>query len=52
MPKIKDPEKLIHKFIDVAKKLNILKEKDKIIITMGSIVGKEGTTNMIRVYEV
>jgi len=52
MPKIKDPEILIHKFIDVAKKLNILKEKDKIIITMGSIVGKEGTTNMIRVYEV
>ena len=52
MPKIKDPEKLIHKFIDVAKKLNILKEKDKIIITMGSIVGKEGTTNMIRVYEI
>ena len=52
MPKIKDPEKLIHKFIEVAKTLDILKSGDKIIITMGSIVGKEGTTNMIRVVEV
>jgi len=52
MPKIKDPEKLIQKFIQTATKLNILKEKDKVIITMGSIVGKEGTTNMIRVIEI
>jgi pyruvate kinase len=52
MPKIKDPEKLINKFIEVAKKLEILKTGDKIIITMGSIIGKEGTTNMIRVVEV
>ncbi|MEO1922921.1 MAG: pyruvate kinase [Nautiliaceae bacterium] len=52
MPKIKDPEKLIHKFIDTAKKLNKLQEGDKIIITMGSIVGREGTTNMIRVYDI
>ena len=52
MPKIKDPEKLIHKFISIAKNLNIFKEKDKIIITMGSIIGKEGTTNMIRVIEI
>jgi pyruvate kinase len=52
MPKIKDPEKLIHKFIEVAKTLDILKRGDKIIVTMGSIVGKEGTTNMIRVVEV
>ena len=52
MPKIKDPEKLIHKFIEVAKTLGTLKEKDKIIITMGSIIGKEGTTNMIRVLEI
>jgi len=52
MPKIKDVEKLIQKFIQTATNLNILKPKDKIIITMGSIVGKEGTTNMIRVIEV
>ncbi len=52
MPKIKDPEKLINKFLDVAKKLNILQPKDKIIVTMGSIIGKEGTTNMIRIIEV
>ena len=52
MPKIKDPEKLIHKFIDTAKKINKLQEGDKIIITMGSIVGREGTTNMIRVYDI
>jgi pyruvate kinase len=52
MPKIKDPEKLINKFIQTAQKLDILKEKDKIIVTMGSIIGKEGTTNMIRVIEI
>ena len=52
MPKIKDPEKLIHKFIDTAKKINKLQEGDRIIITMGSIVGREGTTNMIRVYDI
>jgi len=52
MPKIKDPEKLINKFIETAKTLEILKEKDKVIVTMGSIIGKEGTTNMIRVIEI
>jgi len=52
MPKIKDPEKLINKFLTTAVKLGMLKEKDKVIITMGSIIGQEGTTNMIRVLEV
>jgi len=52
MPKIKDPEKLIRKFVETAKKLNILQEGDKIIVTMGSIIGREGTTNMIRVIEI
>ena len=52
IPKIKNPEKLIQKFKDIALRENILKEGDKIIITMGSIIGKEGTTNMIRVVEI
>jgi pyruvate kinase len=52
IPKIKNPEKLIAKFKDIAIKENMLKEKDKIIVTMGSIVGKEGTTNMIRIIEI
>jgi len=52
MPKIKNPEKLIEKFIETAIKLNILQSKDKVIITMGSIIGKEGTTNMIRIIEI
>jgi len=52
IPKIKNPEKLIQKFKDIALRENLLKEKDKIIITMGSIIGKEGTTNMIRVVEI
>jgi len=52
MPKIKHPEKLIEKFKEVAVKENILKEGDKIIVTMGSIIGKEGTTNMIRIIEI
>jgi len=52
MPKIKNPEKLIEKFIETAKKLDILQKGDRIIITMGSIIGKEGTTNMIRIIEI
>jgi pyruvate kinase len=52
IPKIKNPEKLISKFKEIAIKENILQEKDKVIVTMGSIVGKEGTTNMIRIIEI
>ena len=52
LPKIKNPEKLIEKFREIAKRENILNEGDKVIVTMGSIIGKEGTTNMIRVVEV
>ncbi len=52
IPKIKNPEKLIEKFKEIALKSNILNKNDKVIITMGSIVGKEGTTNMIRVIEI
>jgi pyruvate kinase len=52
MPKIKDPQKIVDKFIQTAKKINLLKDGDKIIITMGSIIGQEGTTNMIRVIDV
>ncbi|WP_187647531.1 pyruvate kinase [Nitrosophilus labii] len=52
IPKIKNPEKLIEKFKEIALREKILKEGDKVIITMGSIVGKEGTTNMIRIVEI
>ncbi len=52
LPKIKNPEKLIEKFKDIAKREKLLNEGDKVIVTMGSIVGKEGTTNMIRVVEI
>jgi pyruvate kinase len=52
IPKIKNPEKLIAKFKEISIKENILQPKDKIIVTMGSIVGKEGTTNMIRIIEI
>ena len=52
LPKIKNPEKLIEKFKEIAKQEKILNEGDKVIVTMGSIVGKEGTTNMIRVVEI
>ncbi|GAX87272.1 pyruvate kinase [Lebetimonas natsushimae] len=52
IPKIKNPEKLIDKFREIALREKILKEKDKVIVTMGSIVGKEGTTNMIRIIEI
>jgi pyruvate kinase len=50
--KVKDPEKLIKIFKDLAVSKNILQKGDKVIVTMGSIVGKEGTTNMIRVIEI
>ena len=51
LPKIKNTERLIEKFCDVALRQNLLHEGDRIIVTMGSIVGKEGTTNMIRIVE-
>ena len=50
--KVKTPEKLIEKFKELALNENLLKKGDKVIVTMGSIVGKEGTTNMIRVVEI
>jgi len=52
IPKIKNPEKLIEKFKDLALKTKCFKKGDTVIITMGSLVGKEGTTNMIRVIEI
>jgi len=52
LPKIKNPEKLIEKFREIALKENLFNPADKVIITMGSIIGKEGTTNMIRVVEI
>ena len=52
LPKIKSPEKLIEKFKEFSIKENLLSKGDKIIVTMGSIVGKEGTTNMIRIVEI
>jgi len=51
LPKIKNPEKLIEKFKNLAIEKNIFSKGDKVIVTMGSLVGKEGTTNMIRVIE-
>ena len=52
LPKIKNPEKLIEKFKEIAKREKLLNKGDKVIVTMGSIVGEEGTTNMIRVVEI
>ncbi len=52
LPKIKNPEKLIEKFKELAVSSNLLQKNDKIIVTMGSIIGKEGTTNMIRIVEI
>ncbi len=52
LPKIKNPEKLIEKFKEIAIRENLLNQGDKVIVTMGSIIGKEGTTNMIRVVEI
>ena len=52
LPKIKNPEKLIEKFKDISIREKLLNKGDKVIVTMGSIVGKEGTTNMIRVLEI
>ncbi len=52
IPKIKNHQKLIEKFTLAARNEGILKKGDKIIVTMGSMIGKEGTTNMIRVLEI
>jgi len=50
--KVKTPEKLIEKFKEIAKREKLLNQGDKVIVTMGSIIGEEGTTNMIRVVEI
>ena len=52
IPKIKNIEKLIEKFKEIAVAENILSPKDMVIVTVGSLVGKEGTTNMIRIVEI
>ncbi len=52
MQKLKTPERLIEKFKEFAIQKSLFQKGDKIIVTMGSIVGKEGTTNMIRVVEI
>ncbi|WP_456479327.1 pyruvate kinase [Nautilia sp.] len=52
IPKIKNPEKLIDKFKELAIKTGCFHKGDMVIVTMGSLVGKEGTTNMIRVIEI
>jgi len=52
IPKIKNPEKLIEKFRSLAVKTGCFNKGDMVIVTMGSLVGKEGTTNMIRVIEI
>ncbi len=52
MQKLKTPERLIERFKEFAVRENLFQKGDKIIVTMGSIVGKEGTTNMIRVVEI
>jgi pyruvate kinase len=50
--KIKNPEKLIEKFKELAIQTGCFEKGDTVIITMGSLIGKEGTTNMIRVIEI
>ncbi len=50
--KIKNPEKLIEKFKSLAVKTEYFQKGDIVIVTMGSLIGKEGTTNMIRVIEI
>ena len=52
IPKIKNPEKLILKFKELALKTKCFEKGDMVIVTMGSLVGKEGTTNMIRIIEI
>jgi pyruvate kinase len=51
IPKIKNPEKLIEKFKELAIKTGCFEKGDIVIVTMGSLIGKEGTTNMIRLIE-
>jgi pyruvate kinase len=52
LPKIKNPEKLIEKFKELSIQMKVFNPGDKVIVTMGSLIGKEGTTNMIRLIEI
>ncbi len=46
------PDELIEDLIKVISQMQTFKKGDKLILTMGSVVGEEGKTNMIRILEV
>ncbi|MRJ06995.1 MAG: pyruvate kinase [Epsilonproteobacteria bacterium] len=52
LPKTENPEQLISLFREKVVKEGILQRGDRVIATMGSLVGQEGTTNMIRILEI
>jgi pyruvate kinase len=52
LPKTENPEQLIELFRKRVVKEGVLQRGDRVIATMGSLVGREGTTNMIRILEI
>ncbi|AEA33434.1 pyruvate kinase [Hippea maritima] len=52
MKGVKDPETYIEKLKEIITQKNMFEKGDKLILTMGSIIGREGSTNMIRIFEV
>ncbi|MEO1942146.1 MAG: pyruvate kinase [Campylobacterales bacterium] len=52
LPKTENPEQLITLFRKRVVKEGVLQRGDRVIATMGSLVGREGTTNMIRILEI
>ncbi|WP_025270368.1 pyruvate kinase [Hippea sp. KM1] len=52
MKGVKEPEVYIERLKEIIAQRQMFKESDKLILTMGSIIGREGSTNMIRVLEV
>ena len=52
LPELKNPETILKCFLEEALKKNLINKKDVLVITIGSQVGKTGSTNIIRYLKV
>lgn len=49
---VNDPEQYIKRLREIITQKKAFEKNDKLILTMGSIIGKKGATNMIRIMEI
>ncbi len=48
LPEAENPEKMLKDFLKIALEKGLVDKKDVLVVTMGSQIGKVGSTNMIR----